>query len=426
MWRHLIDDIMNDSVAKLAKRTGLPYLLIYNIINRRVKSLSARHYRIIFGEDPPAQKQKKTEGTYFRQMVELWLFLNDGITKSDLYWELLGPNHTRRVDYRIFTGQIQAVDPELVKQMEKKFSESGIDPDTVRHWTREWAMQERQNPIAYAHVRPLLAFIKDTLGIHPSKMLNQHFKRYESGELKTVPRKVYDKVLELKKRADKALATGNRLEIEKLKEAVYGRKRDYTLYAEVEEELAFLKQYANKGPKKYLGRSAYMYTKGGCKRLPSWRAQKIIQECSALIMQDPRLPLRRLPSSIRRPIAVAALSVFKARMVDLLLSKEGLRLEKQILKPIYGSDEYKKQFYGVTRFDMAGSALGMRRKAFDLMVVENCELFRKIGTYSKRWYLSNLYLKELSQKHHFDLISNKYEWLAKKRRSKKQSKDCMN
>jgi hypothetical protein len=359
-------------------------------------------------------------------LVELWLFLNDGITKSDLYWELFGPNHTQRVDYRIFTGQIQTVDPELVKQMEHKFFAYGIDQATVRQWTRECATWERLDPVAYAHVRPLLVFIRDTLGIYPTRMLNQNFQRYESGELKTVPRKVYDQVLELKKRADKALAAGNRLEIEKLKEAVYGRKRDYTLYAEVEEELSFLKQYANKSPKKYLGRSAYMYTEGSCKRLPSWRAQNIMQECLALIMQEPRLPLRRLPGSIRRPIAVAALSVLKARMADLLLRKEGIRLEKQILKPIYRSDEYKKQIYGVTRFDMAGTALGMRRKAFDLMVVENCDIFRKIGTYSKRWYLSNLYLKELSQRQHFDLISNKYEWLAQNRRSEKHTKVCLN
>ena len=119
MRRHLIEDIMKDSVSDLAKRIDLPYMLIYNIVNRRVKSLSARHYRAIFGEDPPTQTQKKTAGTYFRQMVKLWLFLNDGITKSDLYRELFGSSHTRRVDYRIFTGQIQTIDPELIKQMEK-------------------------------------------------------------------------------------------------------------------------------------------------------------------------------------------------------------------------------------------------------------------------------------------------------------------
>jgi hypothetical protein len=98
---------------------------------------------------------------------------------------------------------------------------------------------ERQAPVAYERVRPLLINLNDTLGVHPTKVLNQLFQRYESGQLKNVSRKVYDKVMELKKRADNALASGNRLKIEKLKEEIYGRKPGYTLYAEIEDELKF-------------------------------------------------------------------------------------------------------------------------------------------------------------------------------------------
>jgi hypothetical protein len=118
---HLTEDIMGSSVGALAKRTGLPYLLIYNIAHRRVKSLSARNYRIIFGEAPPLQEQKKMDGTRFREMVELWLFLNAGVTKSDLFKEFYGRGHTKRVDYRIFTGQTQSVDPGFVKHMQNEF-----------------------------------------------------------------------------------------------------------------------------------------------------------------------------------------------------------------------------------------------------------------------------------------------------------------
>jgi hypothetical protein len=42
----------------------------------------------------------------------------------------------------------------------------------------------------------------------------------------------------------------------------------------------------------------------------------------------------------------------------------------------------------------------MKKKAFDLMVAKNCEMFRTVGRYDKRWYLSDLYLKELSDNHY--------------------------
>jgi hypothetical protein len=417
MWRHLNEDLRQGSISQLARRTGLPYLLLYNIAHRRVKSLSTRHYRIIFGKDPPTQTEEKTDGAYFRQLVELWLFLNDGASKAELYWEFYGPGHTQKVDYRIFTGQIRSVDPQWVRHMENKFSQGGIDGDTVRRWIAEMDGQGRQPPVAYEQIRPLLIFLNETLGINPAKVLHQNFNRYESGKLKTVSRKVYDNALLLKKRADEALAAQSRSAIIKLKEEVYGRKRGYTLYAEVEEELKFLKQYARKSLKKYLGRGTSIYAQGKCKRLPTWRAKKIIEECRAFIIQEPRLPLRVLPKANRKAIACPVLTVLKARLADLLVREEGVRFEKKVLRPSSAGDEYKKQNYGFTRFDVAANTLGMRQKAFDLMVAENCEIFRKTATYSRRWYLSNLYLHELSRKRYFELISLKYEWLTKISRS---------
>jgi hypothetical protein len=427
LLNHLTQDIMGESVTELAKRTGLPYLLIYNITHARVKSLSARHYRIIFGENPPHQEQKKTDGTDFRELVELWLFLNDGITKSDLYREFYGHDHTKRVDYRIFTGETRSVDPGFVNYMQNKFTSCGIDLDTVRRWAHEYAMGEPEEAVAFDRVRPLLMYLNDTLGVHPTTMLDQWFQRYESGELKHVSPKVYLKVLELKKKAEKALISGSRLEIETLKEEIYGRKPGYTLYAQVEEELQFLKKYARRSLKKYLGRSTSMYTRGECRRLPSWRARKILADCRAFIREAPDLPLRALPRSIRKHLSDNLTALLKARTADLLSREEGISLEKQILKPSHASDEYKKKVYGFTRFDMAGQALGMKKTAFDLMVAKNCEIFRKIGTYSRRWYLSDLYLKELSQKRYFDLITAKYEWLAKRLGpSSKQVNACLN
>jgi hypothetical protein len=427
MLNRLHQKMAGTSVAAMAKRTGLPYLLIYNIVNSRVRTLSTRNYRIIFGESPPPQEQARVDGSRFREMVALWLFLNDDATKSDLYWEFYGRGHTRRVDYRIFTGHIRTVDPAFVAHLEEKFSACGIDPDTVRRWTRELAGKNRRDYVPYARVRPLLAFLNERLGIHPTTLLRQWSRRYEDGKLKQVSRKVYDRVRDLKIRAEAALAAGSRLEIEKLREAVYSPRPGYTLFAEVAQELAFLREYGGRSVKKYLGRSTSVYARGECKRLPTWRAERIRRDCKAFIEREPHLPLTVLPRSLVGPVLEDLMQVLKARTADLLSREEGIRLEKQILRPSRASDEYKKQIYGFTRIDMAGRVLGMRKAAFDLMVAENCEIFRRIGTYSRRWYLSDLYLKELAQKRYFNLITTKYEWLAQKSGPSGRTNDtCLN
>lgn len=74
-------------------------------------------------------------------------------------------------------------------------------------------------------------------------------------------------------------------------------KKGYTLYAEIEDALRFLQKYAKKSPKKYLGRGTYMYEKGGCKRIPSWRAHNILKDCDHLIKSAMDLPLNCLPSN---------------------------------------------------------------------------------------------------------------------------------
>jgi hypothetical protein len=427
MLQRLNEIMTKTTVAAMAERTGLPYLLIYNIVHKRVRSLSTRNYRIIFGESPPPQKQIRTDGAPFRELVALWLFLNDDATKADLYREFYGRNHTRRVDYRIFTGKTRSVDPGFATHLENKFSACGIDPDTVRRWSLELALGNRDAYVPYDRVQPLLSYLSHHLGIHPTTLLHQWARRYESGNLKRVSHKVYARIRDLKERAEAALASGSRLEIEKVREAVYTPRPGYTLFAAVAQELEFLRKYAGRGAKQYLGRSISMYRRGECKRLPTWRAKKIRQDCRAFIQREPHLPLSVLPRSVVAPLLDALTQVLTARTADLLSRTEGIRMEKQILKPSRASDEYKKQIYGFTRFDRAGKALGMRKAAFDLMVAENCEIFRKIGTYTHRWYLSDLYLKELVQKRDFALITAKYEWLARKGGSAGRSNDrCLN
>ena len=67
----------------------------------------------------------------------------------------------------------------------------------------------------------------------------------------------------------------------------------------------------------------------------------------------------------------------------------------------------------------------MKKKAFDLMVAKNCEIFKGIGRYTSRWYLPDLYLRELASKDTFDLITAKYELMANAMDSARPADTCM-
>jgi hypothetical protein len=92
--------------------------------------------------------------------------------------------------------------------------------------------------------------------------------------------------------------------------------------------------------------------------------------------------------------------------------------EKIILTPYrYNKEEYKNEKYGYTSVDSAARLLGISKKAFDLLLCEHSDIFRSIGIYDKKWYLPDLYLKEIVKKEGFDLIILKYESLAKNGKS---------
>lgn len=237
--------------------------------------------------------------------------------------------------------------------------------------------------ISYGRIRPILVFLQNELGVHPTRILNRSFGLYESGVLKSVSRNVYDNAIKLKKRTEKVLETGDSLEIIKIKEDIYGGKSDYTLYAEVDEELKFLRKYAKKNTNRYLGRGTWIYDKRNAKRIASWRAVKIFDDCDRFIRRTPGLLLSDLPRSRQKMVIQPLLWVLIARSARRLSEREGIIFEKQILSPLYSSDEYKKQYYGFTEFDRVFRILGMRKKAFDLMVTNNCEMFRKAGRYDK-------------------------------------------
>ncbi len=411
--KHLFEIHAPLSVSVLANRTGLPYMQVYNIVHGRVKSISDRHYRVLFGQAPPPRQPKKVEGSTFRAMVDLWLFLNEDITRSDLSRDFYGKNHPKKPDLRIFSGEIRTVPPSLERIMRKKFADAGVDGQQLDRWLDELAMLPAGGRVPYRRIKPVLHFIRDTLGVHPTAILNQSVERYETGMLKSVSRDIFNRAMSLKHRAEKALAAGRQREIEKLKEDVTGGRSGYSLYLEVEEELTFLRRYAKKSAKSYLGRSLWTYNTGKAKRIADWRARKIVQDCDRFIRETPDLPLSSLPRSRQAKRVRRLLDVLVAHTTQLLSEQEGLVFEKRILRPSHARGEYINQKHGFTRFDMAPGVLGMRKKAFDLMVAKNCDIFRSVGRYTKRWYLSDLYLKELSEKEFFDLISAKYERMAK-------------
>jgi hypothetical protein len=317
------------------------------------------------------------------------------------------------------------VDSGLERMMRQKFSDAGIDRQTLEQWRDELAEKTDEERIPYGRVRPILIFLQNALGVHPTRILNQSFNRYENGMLKSVSRTVYDSAVALKKRTEKVLETGSGYGIEKLKEEVFGGKPDYTLYSDVKEELDFLCKFEKQSAKKYLGRGTRVYEKKGARRIASWRAARIYNDCDRFIRQTPHLPLAVLPRSRRKMFIQSLLAVLVTRTARMLTAREGVVFEKEILRPMHSMDEYSKQSHGFTLFDRVSRTLGMRKKAFDLMVAENCEMFREVGRYDKRWYLSDLYLKELSEKADFEFITAKYEMMAKEINHSNHTNECM-
>ena len=46
-------NIFRGKVSEFAREKGLPYHLVYNLVHGRIKTLSARDYKRIFGKEPP-------------------------------------------------------------------------------------------------------------------------------------------------------------------------------------------------------------------------------------------------------------------------------------------------------------------------------------------------------------------------------------
>jgi hypothetical protein len=411
--KKILKRISSGRVSEVADEIGLPYDLAYNLVHGRINSLSAENYKLIFGEAPPKQAVKRVNGKYFREMAQLWLFLNDDVSEADLYREFYQDRNTKKVDYRIFTETTQTVEKKIEQAMEQKFIDQGFDRIDIKELIRELRSIEEQERVPYQDIKPILSFLSETLEINPTRILNQWFVRYEDGELKTVSKQVYDNALELKNRAEKALRSGSRFKIEKIREEIYGKKEGYTLFSEIEEELEFLRKFGGKNPRQYLGRSVSHYKKKRLKRIASWRALKIINACHNFIDDHSEVALKSLPKFHRKTKLKKLLTMLKSYLIS-KATKEEYDIERSVLLPTYYQEQHSPEEYGWISLDKAGYFLGMSKTAFDVLVSENLDVFKKIGTYNKQWYVPYIYLKKIKEKNGFDILKAKYEMLAKK------------
>jgi hypothetical protein len=407
---------LKGEVSELSAHTGLPYGLIYNLVHGRIHSLSVAEYRRIFGEAPPVQEQKRVKGDYFRGMVRLWMFLNPGVTEKDLYREFYqGRRSLKKTDYRLFNSTTKTVEGRVERAMEQKFLSQGLDrPQTIK-WIKELEQSSREERVPYKAAKPVLQFLHEALGIHPSQLLRRGLALYEKRQLKSISRRVYDDLLTLKENTEKALAANSRLELERLREGVYGKRKNLVRFSEVEEDLKFLQTWAGIGSKRYLGRSAGKYKSSTLKRIASWRAKRIRSDCDRVIAENENFPLLSLPARHRAAKGTTLLSALRSLVVHRLIADKSLHFEGLVMSPRYHSkDEYENKGYGFVTLQEAAALLGMKQRAFDLLVAAHRDIFMRIMRYDKMWLIPELYLKELSAKEGFPLVKAKYGLLAKK------------
>lgn len=401
-------------VSRLSARTGLRYSLIYNLVRGRIHSLSVAEYRRIFGEDPPVQAQERVKGDYFRGMVRLWMFLHQGIKEKDLYREFYGDGKSlKRAEYRIFSGATKTVEARLERAMEQKFLSQGLDRSQVIRWIHEFEEGDDQERVPYEKARADLQFLRETLGIHPTHLLRRGLGLYEQGQLKSISKQLHDDVLALKEKTQKALEQGSRLDLERLREEVYGKRKNLVRFYEVEEDLKFLQTWAGVGAKKYLGRSAGIYRRALLKRIASWRAERIREDCDRAAAEVHHVPLLSLPARHVAAKTETLILFLKALAVQRLIADKTLSHERLVMTPKHHSkEEYENGGYGFLTFQGAATFLGMKQKAFDLLVAAHRDIFMRIVKYDKIWLIPELYLKELLQDENFPLVKAKYELLA--------------
>jgi hypothetical protein len=411
----MLEDVLNraeGNVSGFARTTGLPYLLAYNLVYGRIKSVSADNFRLLFGEDPPYHPSQRIDGARFRGMVRLWLFLFNDVTEKDLYREFFPKRRLKKVDYRIFSGKTKGVVISLEKAMEQKLLDQGLERSEIDEWVEALEEGDRETKVSFKDVEPILNELREVFRISPARILNQSMSRYESGELKMISRKRYNHLVAIKQKAEAAFLSGSRVKMERLQEEICGKRKGMTLFSEIAEQLEFLQKYGRKNPKKYLGRSMSYYRKSELFRIATWRAEKIKADCDQLVRSMSDCPVLSLPRLYAQQSTAELFSSLRWRMIRKMLEDKSRTYEKMILTPSSSEMEAFGQGNQISMSDVP-PALGMGKKAFDLMVAENADMFRALVKYDGRWKLPVFYVNGLKEKGGFPIVKNKYEWMAR-------------
>jgi hypothetical protein len=416
MMEEFFTKIFKGDVPELSAVTGLPYDLVYNLVHGRVRSLSASDYRTIFGVNPPRQAQERVSARYFRGMVNLWRFLNPHVTEAGLYREFNEGRRFKKIDYRIFSGsKVKSVSAEAEKWMEEKFLGEGFKRAEIEQGIAEIEATDYEEKVPYSNIKPLLEYL-EKIGVSGTKMLNQWSARYESGELRNVSKRVYDRAIQMKARAEKASASESRYAMEQFKEEIYGRRKGLVLFSEVEKELRCLRKYGKNSVKGYLGRSIKNYEQGKLKRISAGRARRIKETFRQLMRQKPPIPLKSLPEAYRVKAATRVVAAVESVLVAKLLRDPEGAYESSVLQPSFGlfKGGMEKEMEEYIPLNEAAEALGMSKKAFDMLLASHSNFFKKMGKYEGKWFMPDHYLDELLHKEGFVYIRGKYEWLAMK------------
>ena len=137
------------------------------------------------------------------------------------------------------------------------------------------------------------------------------------------------------------MESGSKAEFDKLKEEIYGKRTGLALFSSVEAELEFLKTNGGRRPKYYLGRSISLYKCGKLKRIASWRAQKIKNDCHELLRKKTDVSISSIPKPYLKDILRNLRSVLTSRMISMLVDDKGNKFERSVLKPtsLYKEDD---------------------------------------------------------------------------------------
>jgi len=109
------------------------------------------------------------------------------------------------------------------------------------------------------------------------------------------------------------------------------------------------------------------------------------------------------------------LSALQSLAVHRMMVDKNMDLEGLVMSPkVRSKEEFESDGHGFVTIEEAAGFLGMKQRAFDLLVAVHRDIFMRMMKYKKMWLIPELYLKELTKKEGFTMVKAKYELLAKK------------